>query len=112
MIGDLDVPIGGYEVDDSVAEGDRALDGLDGEWAVPAQDLLEMAGARGIQVLSDDDRGREVCFKTGGQPDKRVDAASGCADDDEIGNARFFGHCLLRRLQRACSAFQATPLRS
>ena len=81
---DLDEPVGWDDEDDPVLEGRGLLDDLDRQRGVARQDLAEMARPAGVQVLGDDDRGREVRWEACDDPGEGFDPARGGPDDYKL----------------------------
>ena len=65
----------------SAADSSTTLIGR-AEWR--AEDLAEVARSARVQVLGDDDRGREVRRQAGDDARQRLDPARGGTDDDEL----------------------------
>ena len=61
---------------------------LIGSVGVAGEDLAEVARPARIEVLGDDDRGREVRGQAGDHARQGLDPARGRADDDELGLGR------------------------
>jgi hypothetical protein len=84
VIGDSHAVARRDDVDLRRLELDGVLDADDREGACLGQDLGQVAGAARVEVLRDDDRGRERVRQRLDQLRKGIDAAGRRADDDEV----------------------------
>ncbi|XXU91230.1 hypothetical protein WME85_26990 [Sorangium sp. So ce1153] len=92
VVGDLDVAARGHDVDDALLDGGDRGDGADGQLAAAAQEVGEVALPPRVEVLGDDDRGRERGPQAGDERAEGLDAAGGAADHDELRSGVGFGH--------------------
>ena len=72
---DLHEPVRRNDEDHAVLQGLPLLDHSDGQRRVAGEDLVQMAGAAGVEMLRDHDRRREVGRQARHDARERLDAA-------------------------------------
>src|SRR5215204_2475949 len=85
MVGDLDVAIGGHDIDDARLKRLIAAHRPHRQHAPFGKNLAKVALAARIEMLGDNDRGWKVAGERRYKGEQRVDTASRRTDDDEAG---------------------------
>lgn len=84
MIGDLDVAVGRDHKHDARLQGLMVGHGAHRQRAAARQDLAQVAGVRGVEVLGDHDGSGEITRQRRHERGEGVDAARRCPDHHKL----------------------------